>query len=267
MCFGANFSSPKYFHQNIEFYPIFSTSVPFDRRKASRLVNIWFSLPRNNNIFPKIDPKCISRITRERGCGSALGVPWIRIRTWCCFNRKVNTQKCAWNQVKSVGKSCSGIVEASNFLFVGKIIMTDHVHITLGWVPKKSGDPIPSRRDAKCKCNRYPGCTRHRAQSTRGQLTAKLIWKRVWSQAVRQVGVGSRVTPSYQSRTLTLPPPQTWSGCQGGPATRGESPPQHKSPQTEMQKHKSSCCTSAPQTNCKAITMNSKRSLFWMFVV
>ena len=31
-------------------------------------------------------------------------------------------------------------------------------------MPKKSGDPIPSRPDAKCKCNRYPGCTRHKAQ-------------------------------------------------------------------------------------------------------
>ena len=144
-----------------------------------------------------------------------------------------------------MGKSCSGIVEASNFLFVGKIIMTDHDQITLGWVPKKSGDPIPSRPDAKCKCNRYPGCTRHRAQSTRGQLTAKLIWKRVWSQAVRQVGVGSRVTPSYQSGTLTLPPPQTWSGCQGGPATRGESPPQHKSTQLK-QKCKSTNLPAAP---------------------
>ena len=51
--------------------------------------------------------------------------------------------------------------------------------------------------------------TRHKAQGTRGQSTAKLIWKRVWSQAVRQVGVGSRLTPSYQSGTLTLPPPQT----------------------------------------------------------
>ena len=49
-----------------------------------------------------------------------------------------------------------------------------------------------------------------------------------------------------------------WTRDQRGITTTAQ---QHTA-QTEMQKHKSSCCTSAPQTNCKAITMNSKRSLF-----
>ena len=167
MCFGANFSSLKYFSSKYRILPNLFHICAIRSQKSELAGKYLIFIAKEQQHLPKIDPKRISRITRERGCGSALGVPWIRIRTWCCFNRKVNTQKCAWNQVKSVGKSCSGIVEASNFLFVGKIIMTDHVHITLGWVPKKSGDPIPSRRDAKCKCNRYPGCTRHKAQGTR----------------------------------------------------------------------------------------------------
>ena len=49
-----------------------------------------------------------------------------------------------------------------------------------------------------------------------------------------------------------------WTSDQRGITTTA----QKHTAQTEMQKHKSSCCTSAPQTNCKAITMSSKRSLF-----
>ena len=145
--------------------------------------------------------------------------------------------------------------------------MTDHDQITLGWVPKKSGDPIPSRADAKCKCNRYPGCTRHKAQCTRGQSTAKLIWKRVWSQAVRQVGVGSRVTPSYQSGTLTLPPPQTWSGCHSSCCTRDQREITTTAQQRKCKIPPFPECITVPQTNFSAASedrsLSYERFLFW----